>query len=256
MAGPIIGITCSFDGGGHDALIPGRKLLLLGQEYTGAIEAAGGHAVVLPLARERAVAGEILDLLDGLLCPGNDLPLAERVATRPQLPDLRGQNPTRYDSDARWLTAALGRGMPVLGICRGMQMLNDVLGGTLHSRLYPPEEKERHSQTLPGDRPWHDVEVEPGTLLHRLLGTQRLPVNSFHVQGVDRTGTGLRVSARAPDGAVEAIEGVEPAFVLGVQFHPERMLEAEPALGGIVAGFIAAAAAYRFRNKRRAGCGS
>lgn len=254
MAAPIIGITCSYHGD-DDALIRGRRLLLLRHECVEAIEAAGGRVLILPLAPEPD-AGEVLDLLDGLLCPGNDVPLPEPFAARVDLPDLREQNPTRYRSDARWLTAALGRGMPVFGICRGMQMLNEVLGGTLHSRLYPPEEKGRHSQALPGNRPWHDLEVEPGTLLHRLIGAAWLQVNSYHVQGVDRIGAGLRISARAPDGVVEAVEGVGPAFVLGVQFHPEQMLEAEPALGGAFAGFIAAAAAYRTGNPSPACRGS
>jgi len=107
--------------------------------------------------------------------------------------------------------------MPLLGICRGAQALNVACGGTLHQHL------PGHRQSEPGSRPTHEVEVLPGTRLAGLLGAGPVAVNSFHHQAVDRLGGGLRVSARAADGTIEAIEGA--GFVVGVQWHAEAMAD-------------------------------
>ena len=107
--------------------------------------------------------------------------------------------------------------MPVLGICRGTQALNVACGGTLYQHL------AGHRQAEPGTETTHDVDVHGGTRLAALLGAGALPVNSFHHQAVDRLGSGLRVSATAADGTVEAIEGTGSAFVLGVQWHAETL---------------------------------
>lgn len=223
MDRPLIGIATSFDAGDDEPLLPGRPLLFLSPAYAEAVAAGGGVPVLLPLCPDDP--GPWLDRLDGLLVPGADKPLPAAMREGPLLPELRAQNPVRYDSDAGWLRAALQRGLPVLGICRGMQTLNEVLGGSLYLRLYPPDQTRRHSQPLPEEEPWHGLEVEPGSLLAELLGPGPAQVNSLHAQGVRQPGEGLRVSGRAPDGVVEAIEATEPGrFCLGLQFHPERLL--------------------------------
>src|SRR5262249_48237573 len=111
---------------------------------------------------------------------------------------------------------ALRRGLPVLAICRGAQVLNVACGGTLHQHI------DGHRQTVPGTQPTHEVEIAKGSRLHRITKTRKLSVNSFHHQAVDQLGEGLRIVARAADGTVEAIEGSD-GFLIGVQWHAETL---------------------------------
>ena len=135
----------------------------------------------------------------------------------------------------------MDRDLPVLGICGGQQLLNVVLGGTLIQHI--PEtvaEPLAHEQPNPRDEAGHNVDVIEGSLLHRLVGTTTLAVNSAHHQSVDRAGPDVRVSATAPDGVVEAIEHLGYRFCLGVQWHPEFLIS--PGDGRILEGFVAVAA--------------
>ncbi|WP_242656281.1 gamma-glutamyl-gamma-aminobutyrate hydrolase family protein [Desulfofundulus thermosubterraneus] len=142
---------------------------------------------------------------------------------RPVLLGLKEQNPARYAYDYQLIAEALRRDMPVLGICRGHQMINEVTGGSLCLRIPQPHP---HRQTGSPATPVHAVEIEPDTLVHRIVGERRLAVNSLHLQAVERVGPGMVVSARAEDGVIEAIESKKHSFVLGVQFHPEKMAAA------------------------------
>lgn len=165
------------------------------------------------------------------------------------MPDLERQAPRRFRSDVRWLRGALAAGLPVLAICRGMQTLNVALGGTIWPRLYAPEQAGHHDQIAPGDQPWHEVRVEPDSLLARALGKTVVWTNSFHVQGVRDVAPGLRVTARAADGVIEALEadpntsGRELPWLVAVQFHPERQRTTEPAMRGVFAALVKAARA-------------
>ena len=235
---PLIGVTPNFDPGDMEPMLPGRRLLFTRPEYLEAVVAGGGLPVLLPLSVPDPAPW--LDRLDGLLVTGNEKPLPAVMRTGALLPPLREQNPVRYDADAAWIRGALDRGLPVLGLCRGMQTLNAVLGGSLHLRLYPPEQSQRHNQPLPDDATWHGLQVAPDSRLGRLLGPEPVAVNSFHAQGVHEPGSGLRIVGRAPDGVVEAIEG--KGFCLGLQFHPELLLRCEPRFLPLFTAFVVAAA--------------
>jgi putative glutamine amidotransferase len=122
------------------------------------------------------------------------------------------------------VSCALRRGMPVFGICRGLQVLNVHFGGTLYQDIMTDREGDHVAHEQAGswyDRT-HDATVAPDSLLHRIVGTDRLRINSFHHQAVKHLGSDLRVVARAADGLVEAIEHREYPWLLGVQWHPER----------------------------------
>ena len=192
--------------------------LRLGMPYLRAIEAAGGLPVVLA-PEDPALADALLERLDGLcLAGGPDLdPLAYGDAER-----HARLGPTDDGVDAAELAlarAADRRGMPLLGICRGVQAINVARGGTLHQHL------DDHRQTAAATESAHAVEVVRGTRLAALTGRAQLDVNSFHHQAVRGLGEGLRVSATALDGTVEAIEDPAHPFLLGVQWHAEGMVE-------------------------------
>lgn len=250
---PIIGITLSSDGGEADSLLPGRSLYYANRDYALAVEKAEAVPLFLPIVRDHQTLGEILSFIDGLLISGGGRPLPDEILREPQLPTLRKQNPERYDHDALLIAEALKRQMPVLGICRGAQMLNEVTGGTMYLRLSPwVEESAEHLQTLPGNQPCHRIRLEPGSKLAAIMGVQELWVNSFHVQAIKECGQGFAIVARAEDRVVEAIEATVHPFAIGVQFHPEKMIDQTP-FQALFAAFRVAAGEYA---TRKAGSGS
>jgi putative glutamine amidotransferase len=211
---PVIGITTY--------LTPARfgaweeETALIPAAYVRAIEAAGGRPLLVPPSTDGI--DETLDRLDGLLFSGgSDLD-----------PELYGQEvhaetneivPERDRAEIALLRAALERDMPVLAVCRGSQVLNVALGGDLVQHLPDVVGDEKHKHT-PGQFADHDVELEAGTRVQEILG-DHAPVKSHHHQGYGKLGTGLRESARADDGTIEALEDPERRFAIGVLWHPE-----------------------------------
>lgn len=219
----------------------------LNENYARSVRAAGGMPLLVPIARDpRAEEVEgLLDRLDGLLFSGgSDLaPLA--YGEDP----LRAVNTWSGDRDAWELAlcrAAVARGMPVLGICRGQQLVNVALGGSLVQDI--PTQVEGalgHAPTMDSmDELHHRIEIGAGdSAMAAIFGAGSLAVNSFHHQAVKRLGEGLRVTARAADGVVEAIEGAGlPGFLLCVQFHPEALTARWPAFLGLFRAHVEAAA--------------
>jgi putative glutamine amidotransferase len=240
---PLIGVTTS-ELRSHSAGTlrrhgePPHPEMALGMTYLRAIDAAGGVPVVLPPLGD---AEAFLDRLDGIcLSGGPDLdPDAYGAAERHV--ELGPTEPSLDAFELALARAADARGLPILGVCRGAQALNVARGGTLHQHV--PDlagVSLEHRQTAPGERPAQAVEIEAGSLLARTLGRRVARVNSFHHQAVRRLGRGLRVVARAPDGVVEGIEGIDGRFVLGVQWHAECLIERATQLR-LFRGFVAAA---------------
>lgn len=189
---------------------------LVPADYVRAIERAGGRALLVPPSEE--AIEETLDSLDGVLFSGG-ADINPELYGQNAHPETKGIVPERDRGELALLQAALARDMPVFAVCRGSQMLNVALGGDLVQHL--PEvvgdEKHKHTPGMYGD---HDVTVEPETRLAALLG-DRVPVKSHHHQGFGRLGEGLRESARAEDGTLEALEDPSRRFTLGVLWHPE-----------------------------------
>ena len=199
-----------------------------GDKYLRAVlEGAGGLPLLIPALGSPLEAGELAERLDGLLItgsPSNILP--EHYGGEPSEPGTP-HDPERDATTLPLILAALAAGVPLFGICRGLQELNVALGGTLHQRVHelPGKHDHRWDDAEPLEKqfgPAHPVRVLPGGVLADLLGAREITVNSLHWQGIDRLADGLRVEAEAPDGLIEAVSVASaPAFALAVQWHPE-----------------------------------
>lgn len=195
---------------------------LLPLSYARAIHGAGGMMAMLPPDRRATEdPAELLDRLDALVLGGGADIDAESQGVEAH-PETVGTNPDRDNFEIALARAALERGVPLLGVCRGMQILNVACGGTLDQHLPERLGHERH-RPVPGTWAEHDVRIEPGSLAARAAGTDRLTVKSHHHQGVDVVPDSLAATAWATDDeSIEAIESGDGQFALGVLWHPEE----------------------------------
>jgi gamma-glutamyl-gamma-aminobutyrate hydrolase PuuD len=190
---------------------------LLPRTYVDMVVAAGGVPVLLPSLPAAAPAVDALDAL--LVTGGPDVdPAAYGAPRHPRTGPARGE---RDAAEVAMLRRALDRGIPVLGVCRGLQVLNVTLGGTLVQHLPDEVGHEGHNPS-PGVFGTTEVTVDPGSRVAAAVG-ERVVVRCHHHQAVDRLADGLVATARAADGTVEAVELAGPAFVAGVQWHPEEV---------------------------------
>ena len=190
--------------------------------YLEMLGAAGLAALLIPVSGPADSAADLLDRVDGLLLTGGGDVAPQEYAAQ-QRPQTSGINARRDAVEIELVRLACRRGLPILAVCRGIQLLNVALGGTLIQDLPtgdPPRQGHMALQSWNGAA--HQVLVEPGTLLHRLLGPE-VSVNSLHHQAVETVAPGLRVAARAPDGVIEAVEDGGTRFVVGLQWHPEML---------------------------------
>jgi putative glutamine amidotransferase len=231
---PLIGLTLDWEAPGGYSALPWYALR---ENYCAAVVAAGGLPVLLP--HEIDQAERYLDRLDGLIVTGGgfDVDPVHFGANARHPKVSTKERRTRFELAVT--RGALERDLPLLGICGGQQLLNVALGGTLIQHI-PDEVPDAlaHEQPNPRDQAGHEVQVTANSLLHRICGAGRLPVNSAHHQAVSAPGDGVRVNAVAPDGVIEGIEAPDRRFCLGVQWHPEYAVSAgDPA---IFAALIAA----------------
>jgi putative glutamine amidotransferase len=201
---------------------PPKLEVALATNYPEAIERAGGIPVIVPLLRPDAIAA-LLDRVDGVCLPGGP-DLQPSVYDEEPHPELGPTEPRVDAMELALVRAADRRNLPILGICRGMQLLNVARGGTLHQHL--PDvvgERLRHRQPEHGSITTHRVETAPHSRLRSALGGPSLEVNSFHHQAVKALGQGLVATAWAEDGTIEGIEQAGARLVLGVQWHAEGL---------------------------------
>jgi putative glutamine amidotransferase len=207
--------------------------------YVTALESAGLIPLIVPPLSNLDAAPAILDSVAGLvLTGGGDVDPARYSEKRHA--KVHSVSPARDATEEALIKRARERGTPVLAICRGIQILNVALGGTLVQDIASQCETDiNHDDETPRDSRSHEVSVEPGSLIARAIGTERCTVNSFHHQSVKRVAEGMRITARSPDGIIEGLESVdENWWVMAVQWHPEEMTDsAEPWDRGLFKAF-------------------
>jgi putative glutamine amidotransferase len=207
--------------------------------YVTALENAGLIPLIVPPLSNNRAPGAILDSVSGLvLTGGEDVDPARYGEKRHE--KVRSVNAARDATEAALILEAKARGKPVLAICRGIQMLNVALGGTLVQDIPSQVGTEiAHDEDSPRDARSHEISIEPGSLIASAVGSEHVTVNSFHHQSVKRVAEGMRVTARSPDGVIEGLESTDDDWwVMAVQWHPEEMTDSpEPWDRGLFKAF-------------------
>ena len=249
---PIIGITATLKED-VDAVAerPLGRFVRADLDYVDGVAGAGGVPVVLPPTGEETAAEAVIRSLDGLLLSGGS-DLDPGYYGEEPVPELGVTLPERDAFEMTLVGLALRRGMPVFGICRGMQVLNVALGGTLYQDL--PSQWGRavlkHRQDTPKWQPTHEVKVEDGSYVAGVMGREVVKVNSYHHQGVKDLARGLVATGRSSDGVVEAVEAVDVSerWLLGVQWHAEAMRGAGPQQESLFEAHVLAAKRHALRG--------
>lgn len=215
---PLIGITMSFD---YD-----KNQAQLGEKYFHAVQSAGGLPVAIPPIQDKTVLKALTEKLDGIILSGGPDIDPSYYNEKPST-ELKDVSPCRDAAEMFLADEMLRVKKPLLGICRGMQVLNVVLGGTLFQDIFTEfKQPLKHIQSAPGWHGTHEIEiVEEDSAIFQILRQRHLFVNSFHHQAVKEPAASCKVSALASDGVIEAIELKEAdVFCVGVQWHPEKMI--------------------------------
>lgn len=239
---PIIGIGC-------DVQSPEgkREQAFAYLTYTEAVRRAGGIAVLIPPQPENA--DQLVEELDGVLLAGG-FDCDPSLYGEESHSSVEPMDARRQSNDIALATAARDHGVPTLGICLGVQVMNVAAGGTLIQDIDTQHDTEIEHASIPEDRARHDVIVEQGTQLASVLPACEFNVNSSHHQAIRDVGEGLRITAHAPDGIIEGLEDPRHPFYLGVQWHPEDM-KGENSASALFGAFIEAAR-RRAETKQRA----
>ena len=218
---PVIGITTDFEEDGKS---------ILKNTYVQAVIRAGGLPMIVPVGLEQDV-DQLVAMLDGLLLSGgNDInPMLFNEEPHEHLGEV---SPSRDSSELELARRMLKTGKPILGICRGLQVLNVAVGGTLYQDLHKQNEGPilQHVQKAPNTHSSHYVQVDKGSLLESIAGSDRIQVNSYHHQSLKDVPPIFKITGVASDGIVEAIESTDEQFVLGLQWHPEALSAAKDAV--------------------------
>lgn len=245
MTAPLIGLTT------RNTAHPTHGWLMVSspKSYTKALILAGAAPVLLPPNLEPSFFPDLLNRLDGIIFTGGGDIETSRFNGQPHT-KVYGVDMERDAFELGLVEAVIDTGMPFLGICRGFQVINVALGGTLYTHILDQHENaldHSYNPTLPTCHPAHQVELTPSSQLAEIFGTKTITVNSLHHQGAETIGPGLEINGHSPDGLVEVIALTGYPFGIGVQWHPEWMPE-DKAQQRLFTAFRDAAADYR-QNK-------
>lgn len=237
---PIIGLTCYADNNTSPRSA-------VGQAYIDAVVAAGGAPICIPLGLDTASLRAVYQTLDGVLLPGGDDVAPARYGQDPH-PKLGAVDENRDELELTLANWALRDDLPLLGICRGVQVLAVAAGGSLYQDLAAQlEMPDAHSgRGRARDALTHEIDIARESKLAEMVGDGAVGVNSFHHQAIRDVPDGFTVSARAADGIIEGIESPGHYFVVGIQCHPEGIWQTTgPRFTGLFRGFVVAAARGR-----------
>ena len=238
---PIIGITCTATDSNESHGIS--------VSYIDAVEHSGGTPILLPLPQSDLCVADFLNLIDGLLLSGGVDVDPFLYGEEPQ-PKMGKIDVSRDRVEMLLIPKALEMNIPILGICRGIQVLNVAAGGTLHQDIYTDSKAAlKHSQNAPEWYGTHAIHIQEGSRLLDILGQPMIRVNSFHHQAVKDVAPDFVVSAVASDDVIEGMESTCHNFVVGVQCHPEGMWKNTPPIANLFAEFVKAAETYKQQRK-------
>ncbi|MDL2243575.1 membrane dipeptidase [Bacteroidales bacterium OttesenSCG-928-J19] len=222
-------------------------LSCISNAYVNAVIKAGGTPVLIPLNQDEEQLNEVLSSLDGLILSGGG-DIHSSFFNEELHPTVTDSDLLRDNYDLNLVRLALEKQMPILGICRGEQVLNVALGGNLIQDIpsETPTSSVRHSQEEPREIGTHQVNISPDSLLYKIVKQETLTVNSFHHQAIRNVAPDMKAVAYTPDGIIEAIESEEGYSILGVQWHPENMAIAEdPAMKAIFSHVVSESDLYQ-----------
>ena len=244
MNKPIIGISTSVlvdEGGGF----PGYERIYVNKDYVSSVISAGAVPLMIPMDATEENLRQTLELVDGMIFSGGHDIAPIRYGEEPHQ-KLQDICPERDEFDFLLYRLAKEHSLPILGICRGFQLMNVSEGGKLYQDLsLKNTESLKHSQGHGPSIPTHTVKVESGSKFYKILGKGEIRVNSFHHQAVKSTSENVAISGKALDNVVEAIELKNYPFGLGVQFHPEMLQAKEEDMKKIFSALVSAAKEYR-----------
>jgi putative glutamine amidotransferase len=217
---------------------PAGSINFVDLNYIGSIEDAGGVPCIIPYVGDQEIITHYCEMLDGLMLIGGADVAAERYGQEP-LPSEFAPTPERDEFEINFLQVFKESDKPVFCICRGIQLLNVALGGTLIQDIPSMLNRVHHMQGVGLQEIAHEVRIDPDSIIAQLIGPEDVEVNSFHHQSVDRVGDGLQAVGYSEEGIIEVVEHENHPFMLAVQWHPERMRSNERQLN-LFKGFVKA----------------
>ena len=242
---PLIGLTSNYSTNGDIGTLTklgasSQKWQLLAEDYIWAVEEAGGIPVIIPITDNPEVAVRSLSAIHGLILTGGNDVDPRRYGQAPD-PSLGEVSIKRDLVEMNVLKKGLEEyNMPILAICRGCQLMNIVLGGTLYQDVNRSglTTQPHFLLSYPIEEVSHNISVVEGSKLHSILKQKRVGVNSFHHQAIDRLANGLRSTAESDDKVIEAVELEGDRFVVGVQWHPEMMINGTTSYLNLFKAFV------------------
>lgn len=229
---PVIGITAGYN---YD-----KKLAFIKEGYCEGVNEAGGIAIMLPLTDNEEILLQMIDTCDGFLLTGGP-DVDAKYFDEENLPFNQEISPIRDAVELFIAKKAIKLNKSVLGICRGIQVMNVALGGNLYQDIHAQIKDSiliKHSQDAPKWYPTHKVSIKRGSKLWNTCKNDIISVNSFHHQAIKDVAKDCQVTAKSSDGIIEAIEHIENKFAVGVQWHPELMWQSDPEFLNLFKDFI------------------
>jgi len=229
---PIIGLTSLCDYNGK------KKLNSLNFSYINAITKNGGVPIIIPNLKALSDIDRYIDMIDGIVLTGGE-DISPLLYGEEPIKEVKYISYTRDQIELELFDRAYESKLPILGICRGLQVVNVALGGTLYQDIHKQiPDALGHLSTYRLEGGYHSINILEGTRLYDIFEETTISVNSQHHQSIKALGKDLKISAKADDGVVEAIESTNDSFLLGVQFHPEAMIDEHKEFMGIFDYFI------------------